>query len=324
LKGGDKTGRHVCIRSPSQESAIHRPKEQTTTAANVDSCRGGENARTIEEPDRHSPLALVSTCCNGAAMSFLVNVTIPVFNEEACLAGSIQRVVTFLNGSYRSCFEIVIADNASTDRTYAVARDMARQYACVRVLHLDTKGRGLALRTSWMESDADIVSYMDVDLSTDLDCFPRLIDPLLSGAADFCVGSRLLRQSLTTRGLKREIVSRVYNRLVKVLFHTTFSDAQCGFKALTRKAAMDLLPFVEDNSWFFDTELLLWAERKRYRIDDLPVRWKDDPDSRVKILQTAFEDIRGLLRVRHAFRVDDASKSRFVKRATKRDIEMSS
>jgi glycosyltransferase involved in cell wall biosynthesis len=231
----------------------------------------------------------------------LVNVTIPVFNEETRLAASIPRLRRFLTECCRFQFEIVIADNASTDGTREIARCLSRAHEGVRVVHLDEKGRGRAVKKVWNESAGDILSYMDVDLSTDLNAFPPLIESLISGGFDMATGSRLLKPSLTTRGFKREMISRCYNILVKALFHTQFSDAQCGFKAVTRKAAEELLPLVEDTGWFMDTELLVLAEKLGWRIFDLPVRWTDDSDSRVKIWSTAIADIEGLIRLRRNF-----------------------
>src|SRR6266511_185904 len=227
----------------------------------------------------------------------LVNVTIPVFNEEARLQRSIPKLHGFLREHLRSQFEIVIADNGSTDRTLEIAREFSETHLAVHAVHVDRKGRGHAVKKVWTESQADVLSYMDVDLSTELGAFPPLIESLISGAFDLAIGSRLLKPCLTIRGLDREFISRGYNRLIKLLFHTQFSDAQCGFKALTRKAASRLLPLVKDNKWFMDTELLILAEKLGYRIFDVPVRWVDDPDSRVQIWRTAFEDLRGLARV---------------------------
>jgi glycosyltransferase involved in cell wall biosynthesis len=226
----------------------------------------------------------------------LINVTVPVYNEEKVLATSVTRIAAMLDThGYR--YEIVIANNASTDGTLAVANSLAAQSRAIRVLHLDEKGRGRAVKAAWRQSSADVLTYMDVDLSTDLAAFPLLIEPLLAGCFDLAAGSRLLDRSLTRRGLKREFISRGYNLLVKAMFRTRFSDAQCGFKAITRKAAAELLPSVENDNWFMDTELLILAEKLGYRIFDLPVRWVDDPDSRVQIFKTAVEDLRGLLRV---------------------------
>jgi glycosyltransferase involved in cell wall biosynthesis len=232
----------------------------------------------------------------------LVNVTIPVFNEESRLAASLPQVHRRLGDQRRFEFELVIADNASTDRTVEIARGFVASHSNVRLVHLEEKGRGRALRKAWLESGADICSYMDVDLSTDLSAFGPLIEAVTTGGFDLAVGSRLLVGSAIRRGWKREFISRGYNRLIKVLCHTRFSDAQCGFKALTRRAAAALLPLVADENWFFDTELLVWAERLGYRICDLPVQWTDDSDSRVKILSTAIEDLKGLLRLRRALR----------------------
>lgn len=231
----------------------------------------------------------------------LVNVTIPVFNEEKILPSSIATLHTFLTKHCRFEWEIVIANNASTDSTLEVARRLAKELGSVHVVHLDQKGRGRALKKVWSESRADILSYMDVDLSSNLYAFPPLVEALISGGFDIGIGSRLLKASTTRRSLKREVVSRTYNLLVKAFFFTKFSDAQCGFKAITKEAAGKLLPNVEDTGWFFDTELLVIAEKSGYRIFDLPVSWVEDLDSRVKIVRTAMDDIHGLIRVRRGF-----------------------
>ena len=227
-----------------------------------------------------------------------VQVTIPVFNEETRLGASIPALHRFLKERCRFEFEIVIVDNGSTDRTLPIANAFSQSHDAVRVLHLDEKGRGRALRHSWCASSADVLSYVDVDLSTDLAAFPPLIEALLGGGYDVAIGSRLLKPLLTQRTLKREIVSRVYNLIIKTVFHTRFLDAQCGFKAITRNAANELLPLVEDTGWFMDTELLILAETLGYRIFELPVHWVEDRDSRVKIWATAMEDIAGVIRVR--------------------------
>ncbi|HEY6951604.1 MAG TPA: dolichyl-phosphate beta-glucosyltransferase, partial [Bacteroidota bacterium] len=234
--------------------------------------------------------------------AMLVNVTIPVYNEEKILPSSIATLHAFLSDHCRFEWEIVIANNASIDHTLEVATRLSGELTNTRVVHLDQKGRGRALKKSWTDSRADILSYMDVDLSSNLFAFPPLIEALVSGGFDIGIGSRLLKASTTKRSLKREVVSRVYNLMVKGFFFTKFSDAQCGFKAITRKALTDLLPKIEDNGWFFDTELLVLGEKLGYRIFDLPVSWVEDMDSRVKIVRTAVDDIKGLIRVRQNFR----------------------
>jgi len=228
----------------------------------------------------------------------LINIVIPVYNEEALLAGSIARLDAFLEKQCPYPCEIVIADNGSTDRTLEIARGLAAQHSRLSVLHRNQKGRGGALKSAWSQSTADIRSYMDVDLSTELAAFPLLVEKLVTGGYDLAIGSRLLNPALTTRSRKRELISRAYNLLVKGMFHTRFSDAQCGFKAITRRAAAELLPLVQDNAWFMDTEMLVLAEELGFRIFDMPVRWVERPDSRVRISRTAWEDIKGLLRVR--------------------------
>jgi len=182
-----------------------------------------------------------------------------------------------------------------------IARQFEESDSRIHMVHLEQKGRGRALRKVWTESDADILSYMDVDLSTDLEAFAPLLESLATGGFDLAIGSRLLEASETIRGFKREVISRSYNFLIKAALRTHFSDAQCGFKAITRETAQKLLPLTEDDCWFFDTELLVLAEKLGYRIYDLPVRWVDDEDSRVRILNTAIEDLKGLLRLRRKF-----------------------
>jgi glycosyltransferase involved in cell wall biosynthesis len=227
----------------------------------------------------------------------LLNVTVPTFNEQACLVPNVRRLVAFLDGLAVS-YEVVIADNGSTDETLALARGLAGELKNVRVLHLDERGRGRALKAAWKSSQARLLTYMDADLSTDLEGFEPLMNSLLAGRCDLAIGSRLLQPELTKRSLKREFISRSYIFLLKRLLNVRFSDAQCGFKAITRAAADELLPLVEDNEWFFDTELLVIAEKLGYRIFDLPVPWVEAPDSRVNLARTALQDLRGLFRLR--------------------------
>lgn len=228
-----------------------------------------------------------------------VDAVIPVYNEERDLEKSVLRLRQFLLDHVDYDWRIVVADNASRDRTLEIAQQLAARYpGQVTFIHLDQKGRGRALRRAWTESDADIVSYMDVDLSTDLSAYPPLINSLIGGEYDVAIGSRLARGAVVQRGLKREVISRIYNLMIKALFWNKFSDAQCGFKAVTRRAVREIVPLIQDQAWFFDSELLLLAERKGYKIFEVPVKWSDDPDTRVKIASTAWEDIKGLIRVR--------------------------
>lgn len=225
-----------------------------------------------------------------------LDVVIPVYNEEAALAASVERVVEHL-ATMPWSFRVTIADNASTDGTAVVARRLAHRFDAVRVVHLAEKGRGRALKRVWSDSDAEVLVYMDVDLSTDLNALLPLVAPLISGHSDLAIGSRLRTGSRVTRGPKREVISRGYNLLVRQTLRTSFSDAQCGFKAIRRDVAREVLPLVEDDAWFFDTELLVLAERAGLRIHEVPVDWVDDPDSRVELLRTAYDDIRGIARL---------------------------
>src|SRR5437016_8862146 len=227
----------------------------------------------------------------------LVDIVIPVYNEEADVEGSVRRLHGYLAGSFPYEARITIADNASTDRTLDIARRLATELPSVRALHLDRKGRGHALRSAWMQSDAAVLAYMDADLSTDLNALLPLVAPLVSGHSQVSIGRRLGPGVRVVRGLKREFISRCYNLLLRLFLGARFRDAQCGFKAIRADVARDLLPAVEDESWFFDTELLTLAEEAGLRIYEVPVDWTDDPDSRVDILRTALEDLRGIWRM---------------------------
>lgn len=209
-----------------------------------------------------------------------LDIVVPVYNEQAALAGCVRRLRSYLSTEVPYTARITIADNASTDRTLGIAQALADEFDDVRVLHLDEKGRGRALRAAWSRSDARVLVYMDVDLSTGLDALLPLVAPLLSGHSDLAIGSRLAPSARVVRGLKREFISRGYNLILRRTLHAHFSDAQCGFKAVRAEVARALLPLVEDGGWFFDTELLVLAERAGMRIHEVPVDWVDDPDSR--------------------------------------------
>ena len=228
----------------------------------------------------------------------LVEVVIPVYNEERVIAESVRRLHGYLTASLPFPFLITIADNGSTDGTFAIAQRMPAELPGVRAIHLDRKGRGFALRHVWGGSDADVVAYMDADLSTGLDAFLPLVAPLVSGHSDLASGSRLLRGSDVVRSLKREVISRCYNLLLRVALAARFSDAQCGFKAGRAEVIRALLPAVEDDGWFFDTELLMLAQRSGLRIAEVPVVWVERRDSTVNIVRTALADLRGVARLR--------------------------
>src|SRR5438094_8322963 len=216
----------------------------------------------------------------------MVDIVIPVHNEERGLRASVLRLHAYLTQQFPFSARITIADNASTDSTPAVAAELAEELPDVRVLRLNEKGRGRALAAAWLTSDARVVSYMDVDLSTDLSALLPLVAPVISGHSQVSIGSRLVTGSRVRRGPKREVISRVYNILLRLVLRVRFKDAQCGFKALRADVARSLLPDVVNRNWFFDTELLVRAERAGLRIHELPVDWLDDPDSRVDIVAT--------------------------------------
>lgn len=227
-----------------------------------------------------------------------VDLVIPCYNEEHVLAGSVERVLVWCDQHPEHQWRVVVANNASTDGTLDVARALeAKHPGRVGVQHIPVKGRGIALRITWLTSEADVMAYMDVDLSTDLDHIPELVDPIARGDVDLAYGTRLHPLSQTERSLKREITSRGYITILK-LSGLKVSDAQCGFKAISRDAARALLPLVQDTQWFWDTELLWVAQANGYRMAEVPVRWDEDSDTRVKIIKTASDDLKGIWRLK--------------------------
>ncbi|MGN6412671.1 dolichyl-phosphate beta-glucosyltransferase [Flexivirga sp.] len=244
----------------------------------------------------------------------VLDVVIPVHNEQHVLAASVHAVRALLLEQFPYPFRITVADSGSTDGTLPIARRLAAELREVRVLVVSRKGRGLALKDAWLSSDALVLAYTDVDLSTDLSALFPLVAPLMSGHSDLAIGSRLARGANVVRGVKREFNSRAYNFILQRSLGVRFTDAQCGFKAIRQDVAQQLLPLVEDETWFFDTELLVLAERARLRIHEVPVDWYDDPDSRVRLASTARDDLLGVWRMRRTRRPLEAHLS--VLRAT--------
>ena len=231
----------------------------------------------------------------------VLDVVVPVYNEEGDLANSVHRLHRYLEDNFPFTARITIADNASTDETPRIAAQLVDELTDVRMVRLEQKGRGRALQAVWSTSDAPVLAYMDVDLSTDLAALAPLVAPLVSGHSDLAIGSRLARGSRVVRGAKREVISRCYNFLLKSTLAAHFSDAQCGFKAIRADVAAQLLPHIADTGWFFDTELLVLAQRSGLRIHEVPVDWVDDADSRVDIIATASADLKGIARMLRGF-----------------------
>lgn len=226
-----------------------------------------------------------------------VLVVLPVYNEERALRKSVQTLTTFLQDYDNYKWKIVIADNNSQDSTGDIGRLIASENSIVQYLYIPRKGRGIALRSAWQQTDYDFVSYMDIDLSTGLDALIRAVD-LLNEGVDIVVGNRLDKNSIIKRSLKREFVSRSYNIIIKMAIGTHFHDAHCGFKTGRREVVQKILPYIEDNEWFFDSEFLFYGEKLGYRIVEIPVTWTEDMNTKAKIFKDAYDDLRGLYRLR--------------------------
>jgi glycosyltransferase involved in cell wall biosynthesis len=228
-----------------------------------------------------------------------VEITIPVYNEEKELEKHIAILYGFCDKNLKSYdWHITIADNASTDKTSLIASALQKKFPQVSNFRLEQKGRGRAVKKAWIQSGRDLCVYMDLDLSTDLIHLPKLLSALQNGY-DIAIGSRLARGAkVEGRTFMRELTSRALNFFfIQFFFHTHFTDAQCGFKGITKKAASDLIPKVEDNGWFFDGELLIIAEKRGYKIYEEPVHWVDNPGSTVRLISTISGDIKTMVRL---------------------------
>ena len=226
-----------------------------------------------------------------------VDITIPVLNEAGSLVSSLTTLADYLDTQCPYDWSITVADNGSTDQTLELATAFAAVNPRTRVIRLEERGRGRALKQAWSTSAAEIVAYMDVDLSTGLESLRPLLDPIVDGSCEVSIGSRLAPEAEIVRSFRREVISRIYNLIARAFLHYGIVDAQCGFKAIRANLARDLIPNIEDNGWFFDTELLTLAHRRGARINEVPVRWVEDDDSRVKIMKTATDDLKGIWRL---------------------------
>jgi glycosyltransferase involved in cell wall biosynthesis len=229
-----------------------------------------------------------------------VDITIPVLNEQRSIESTLRTLTSYLSAECPYDWRITVVDNGSTDRTWSLANSFAAENSYARAIRLDRPGRGGALKEAWSTSGADVVAYMDVDLSTGLESLQPLLEPIVKDEADISIGSRLAPGAIIERGVQREVISRIYNIIARRLLRYKVRDAQCGFKAVRANVARDLIPRIEDDGWFFDTELLVLAWRDGLRINEIPVCWVEDDDSRVKIVRTAFDDLCGIWRLYRA------------------------
>ena len=229
-----------------------------------------------------------------------VDITVPVLNEQRSIERALRTLASHLSAECPYDWSITVVDNGSADQTWSLANSFAEENSYTRVIRLDRPGRGGALKAAWSTSGAEVVAYMDADLSTGLEYLQPLLEPIFKGETDISIGSRLAPGATIDRSVQREVISRAYNIIARRFLRYTIRDAQCGFKAVRASVARDLIPRVVDDSWFFDTELLVLAWRDGLRINEIPVRWVEDDDSRVRIMRTALDDLRGIWRLSRA------------------------
>ena len=232
-----------------------------------------------------------------AGRTVSVDLVVPVHNEAHVVGSTVGVLHAFAGEHLPYDWRITVVDNASTDGTRRVVEAVAHALDRVGLARLEWKGRGGALRHAWSTSPADVLVYMDADLSTGLEALLPLVDAIVVDGADVAIGSRLVSGAQLERRRTRDVLSRGYNRMLRTVLRTNFRDAQCGFKAVRADVARALLPLVLDDGWFFDTELLVTAQRSGLVIVELPVRRIDDSDSRVEIVPTVLADLRGVGRL---------------------------
>ncbi|MEI2277020.1 glycosyltransferase family 2 protein [Paenarthrobacter ilicis] len=235
----------------------------------------------------------------------VVDLTVPVFNEESRIEDNLRRLHGHLKNWLPYSFRITVADNASTDGTLRIAERLARELPELVVVRLAERGRGKTLRHVWLASPSPVLAYMEADMSTDLSAVAPLLAPLISGHSDLAIGTRSASSSRVTCSALRAVISRSCNSLLRGTLGARFSDAQCGFKAIRADVAQRILPYTTDDGWFFDTELLVIAERSGLRIHEVPVDWTEQPDPRVDVVRTALADLRGMVRLNRSLRRGD-------------------
>lgn len=233
----------------------------------------------------------------------LVDICLPAHNEETILKKNTLRLYEFCkNQNLPFDWKITIIINASTDHSLLIAQELANKIPEVFVLTINEPGRGNALQYTWLHSTAEIVCYMDSDLAVSLSSLPVLLTPIINNRADITIGSRYLSESIISRSIIREITSRAYNSLAKLFLKHRYLDLQCGFKAIRQSVFTNLNPYLKDKNWFFDTEIIIWADKLGYTIKEIPVNWKEarfeNRTSKVKLLKDSFYFIKKLSNLR--------------------------
>ncbi len=231
----------------------------------------------------------------------LVEICLPVKNEENILAANLQRILDFCQkADFRFSWKIVGIINGSTDKTASIFLDFKNRYpGLIDYVEFGVSGRGRVLKKYWQESGADVLSYLDIDLAVLPDQLPALIQPIIDGKADLVIGSRLLAGSNTRRSYLRETTSRFFNFLTHIFLPNKASDLQCGFKAIKADVFRKISPFVRDNYWFFDSELVILAQHFSYRLEEVPVDWAENRyrkrTSKVKVIRDIAKSLKDLL-----------------------------
>ncbi|MEM2487606.1 MAG: glycosyltransferase family 2 protein [Thermoproteota archaeon] len=213
-----------------------------------------------------------------------VSVILPAYNEAARIEQTVEAVIETLRG-ISSCYEIIIAEDGSTDGTDKIASQISTKYPFIIHLHNDERlGKGSALTQASKRSRGRIIVYMDVDLATNLKHLKDLIQAIREGY-DFATGSRYLPESKIERNLLRLIASKIYNSIIRLLFRTGIKDHQCGFKAFNRMSLLKIISQVKAEHWFWDTEVLVRASRKGFKIKEVPIEWKERKTTKVRLLK---------------------------------------
>lgn len=243
----------------------------------------------------------------------LVQFCLPIYNEEKILAKNVLKLFDYLKNSKDSNFswQIVLIINGSRDKSLAIAKGLeAKHQKEIKAINILEPGKGNALKIYSKKSQADILVYMDIDLAVTLKNIPNLINPIIENKYDLVIGSRLLKESKIERSFLRELSSQIYSFLARRILGLEIKDFQCGFKAIKQGVFSEIAPYIESKKWFFDTELIAYADKLKFRIKEIPVDWEenryDERESKVRVIRDSISFLINLIKLKK--RLDEKTK----------------
>ena len=230
-------------------------------------------------------------------MNPFLSIVIPAHNEESRLPDTLEQLIRFL-GKQTFTSEIIVVENGSHDRTYAIAKEFADRHANVRVIQNDWRGKGLAIQRGVQEASGEYIFMCDADLSMPVEEIRKFLPPQLQGV-DIAIGSREAPGAVRyNEPYYRHFTGRIFNTLIRLLVLPTLQDTQCGFKCIRADVARDIFPYQTLTGWAFDVELLYIARRHGYQIVEIPIDWYFNADSKISVIRDSLRMFLDLLLIR--------------------------